>query len=257
MDTSLYLDKIVDLFKNLLPDRLVGIYLHGSLAMGCFHPARSDIDFLVIINDNPEADIYREMTRKVLSLHDEMPNHLGIEFSVLLESALKPFVYPTPFEYHYSTFHRDRYQSDENYRCGGFEDKDLAAHLMVAYHRGVALYGKPLRELVDPVDKQHYVMSIVNDVKDAAQEITDNPVYMTLNLCRVLYYLTEGAVSSKKEGGEWGARVVPDRYKELIRQCLDQYSGASDRLEAEASLLTSFAGYMLTKINQSLETSKS
>ena len=28
---------------------LVGVYLHGSAAMGCFHPARSDLDYLVVL----------------------------------------------------------------------------------------------------------------------------------------------------------------------------------------------------------------
>ena len=27
---------------------MVGVYLHGSLAMGCFNPDRSDIDLLVV-----------------------------------------------------------------------------------------------------------------------------------------------------------------------------------------------------------------
>jgi streptomycin 3"-adenylyltransferase len=76
---------------------------------------------------------------------------------------------------------------------------------------------------------------------------------MTLNLCRVMYYLKEGAISSKKEGGEWAVQVVPDRYKALIRRCLDEYGGVPAHLEAEAPLLPSFAEYMQTEINRSLK----
>ncbi|SHE36805.1 Nucleotidyltransferase domain-containing protein [Caldanaerobius fijiensis DSM 17918] len=38
--------------KCCLKDNMVGIYLHGSLAMGCFNPEISDIDILVIIEQN-------------------------------------------------------------------------------------------------------------------------------------------------------------------------------------------------------------
>lgn len=31
---------------------LTGIYLHGSMAMGCFNPEKSDIDLIVVIEDN-------------------------------------------------------------------------------------------------------------------------------------------------------------------------------------------------------------
>ena len=44
LDTQGVLDQAVDLFKEELGDNLVGIYLHGSLAMGRFNPDTSDID---------------------------------------------------------------------------------------------------------------------------------------------------------------------------------------------------------------------
>lgn len=37
----------VDSTKDILGENLVGVYLHGSLAMGCFNPQRSDIDLII------------------------------------------------------------------------------------------------------------------------------------------------------------------------------------------------------------------
>ena len=34
-------------------ENLIGIYLHGSLAMGCFHPHHSDLDMLVLVEHAP------------------------------------------------------------------------------------------------------------------------------------------------------------------------------------------------------------
>ena len=35
-------------FQNILKENLVGVYLHGSAVMGCFNPAKSDIDLIVV-----------------------------------------------------------------------------------------------------------------------------------------------------------------------------------------------------------------
>lgn len=247
------LDDITNLFKEELNENLAGIYLHGSLAMGCFNPDKSDIDVLVVAKRKMTAETSRRIANKLLAIDDELPNEGGIELSVVLESNLSEFVYPTPFEFHYSPLHRDKYRTDVSYLCGGREDPDLAAHLTVAYHRGIALYGKPLSEVMQPIDKRFYVESIVHDAEDALQGILEAPEYYVLNLCRVLYYLKEGVVSSKREGGEWGLKALPAEYGETVRLCLKRYGGRTDRMKPDKRLLSDFASYMLGEIRQSVQ----
>ncbi|WP_088829848.1 aminoglycoside adenylyltransferase domain-containing protein [Paenibacillus tyrfis] len=253
MPVTSVLDTIASLFKEELNDNLAGIYLHGSLAMGCFNPNKSDIDLLVVAKRSMTAETSRQIANKLLAIDDGLPNEGGIELSVILESILGEFVYPTPFEFHYSPLHRDKYRTDRNYICGGREDPDLAAHLTVAYHRGIALYGKPLREMMQPIVKRFYVESILHDVEDAPQGVLEAPEYYVLNLCRVLYYLKEGVVSSKREGGEWGLKALPSEYGETIRLCLERYDGSAGRMEPDKRLLSDFAGYMLGEIRRSVE----
>jgi len=42
------LNESIALVNNALPSLLVGMYLHGSLALGAFNPGQSDIDFIAI-----------------------------------------------------------------------------------------------------------------------------------------------------------------------------------------------------------------
>ena len=65
-----------------------------------------------------------------------------------------------------------------------------------------------------------YLDSILGDVSDAENEITDNPMYMILNLIRVLGYLREKKILSKKEGGIWGLKNLPEKYHPLIHSAL-------------------------------------
>lgn len=46
------LNEIVKQSKKLLGVELVGIYLHGSMAMGCFNSDKSDIDLLIVIKNS-------------------------------------------------------------------------------------------------------------------------------------------------------------------------------------------------------------
>jgi len=242
-----HLKEITAIFEEELGDRLDGIHLHGSCAMGGFNPASSDIDFLVVARSKPLKQEVARIAVKLSALRDRLP--YPIECSLVHEASLKPFAYPTPVDFHYSDMHRERYRTDASYLCGDYEDYDFASQFVVAYRRGVPLFGTRLEERYEPVEGEIFLSSILHDVQNAAREIQGNPVYYVLNLCRVLHYASEGAVSSKKEGGEWYERIAEERYREMIRQALEEYAGGSGRTYDHA-LLFDFAGSMLCEIRR-------
>ncbi|WIV20329.1 DUF4111 domain-containing protein [Paenibacillus polygoni] len=249
MNRSINLDGIVHLFQEELQDSLTGIYLHGSMAMGCFHPDHSDIDILVVVTSKQSRDTYKRIAAGLIRMEEKLHLTKGIELSVVLKKYTDEFVYPTPFEFHYSLAHQEKYKSDPDYLCGGYEDTDLAAHFVVTYHRGIVLYGEPIKEVFSAIDRSYFIASIQSDVKDAPEGITENPVYFVLNLCRVLFFLKEEIVSSKKEGGEWAAEVVPMKYAAIIHDCLAAYQGKEDTFKQDDQLLLEFASYMLDEID--------
>ncbi|WP_417897051.1 aminoglycoside adenylyltransferase domain-containing protein [Bacillus haimaensis] len=245
MELKIYLQKIGQVFIDELEDNLIGIYIHGSIAMRCFNPNRSDVDLLVVVNDGIEDVIKRRMISRLLFITQEHKNPL--EMSIIQEKYLKDFIYPTPFELHF--FH-PRYLVDGQFICGGdgFLDPDLAAHIVVTYNRGETLYGLDVKKAFHPIGTSYYVDSIVKDVEDARTGIVENPVYYVLNLCRVLYFLKEGVVSSKKEAGEWG--VEHSSYNKLISECLASYVGETDEPKFINNELFKFADQMLEEIHR-------
>ena len=58
-------DLLHDLRATVGPN-LLGLYLHGSLAMGCFNPARSDLDLLVLTGDTMLAGAKRAVVALLL-----------------------------------------------------------------------------------------------------------------------------------------------------------------------------------------------
>ena len=238
----------------ILKGKLTGIYLHGSAAMGCYQPGKSDLDFLAVVDRELTETEKREYMEMVAELDREDPAG-GIEMSIVLRSACNPFVYPTPFILHYSRMHTEWYRRDpEDYiRKMNGTDKDLAAHITVIRKRGVRLYGLPAGEVFGEVPERDYLDSIRDDVSGAVDEIAGNPVYCILNLARVLGYLKEKAVFSKREGGMWGLRNLPEKYHPLIRAALREY-GTGAEARYDSVLAREYAAYMLGQIGSGEET---
>lgn len=114
--------------------------------------------------------------------------------SVVLSRVCKEFIYPTPFELHYSIAHLKRCQDNLREYCTSMigTDKDLAAHFTVIKKVGYTILGKQIEEVFGDVPKADYLDSIKIDIENATNDITYNGVYVILNLCRVLAYKIRG-----------------------------------------------------------------
>lgn len=234
--------------REILKDNLVGIYLHGSAVMGCFNQVKSDIDLIVVVNNSISDDIKRRYMDMIVDMNGSAPKK-GLELSVVRKEVCNPFVYPTPFELHFSVAHLEWYKNDPlDYiaRMNGL-DKDLATHFTIINHRGKCLCGERIEDVFGSVDSEYYFDSIREDVRNAAEDIKDNPTYVILNLCRVLAYKEQGLILSKREGGEWGLENVSEEYHSLIRDALNDYA-SSWTVEYDLSLASKYAEYMLEKI---------
>lgn len=247
------LEKITNSFieqsREILGDNLVGIYLHGSAVMGCFQEKKSDIDLVVVVNSAISDEIKRQYMDMVVELNTYAPEK-GIELSIVRKTVCNPFIYPTPFELHFSVTHLEWYRTDPSDYIDKMKglDKDLAAHFTIIYHRGKCLWGKEIRDVFGKVSREFYFDSIWNDIENAEEEIKTNPVYMILNLCRVLAYKKDGLILSKREGGEWGVDHVPGKYHGLILDALEEYSSGKP-MRQDAGCACEYAAYMLKQIS--------
>ena len=238
--------------KRILGDNLVGVYLHGSAVMGCFNPEKSDVDLLVVVKEEPTDTVKRAFMDMVVSLNETGPAK-GIEMSIVERSVCKPFAYPTPFVLHFSKMHLDRYRNNpEDYiaKMKG-TDRDLAAHITVIRARGMCLCGAPIDEVFGEVPKQDYMDSLWYDIADAEDDIAEDTMYLTLNLARVLAFLQDGSVLSKKEGGEWGLKNLPEKYHGLLREALSEYRGETPGYDISAA--KEYAGAMLRLIRNNMQ----
>jgi len=232
---------------NILGDNLVGVYLHGSLAMDCFNPARSDIDLLIVTRQGMEQETLRQIARAVLAYSG---NPRPFELSFVRESYLHPWQYPTRFDFHYSDEWREKIQAAIDAPEWILwtsdpppTDPDLAAHITITHARGICLAGKPIAGVFPEVPRADYLDSIMADFDFARNLLTDNPVYAILNFCRIYAYLRDNRITSKDEAGEWALAYLPPDYRPLIQAALDTYRNHTVPTFDPAAL-TAFADYM-------------
>lgn len=245
------IDTLLEPFWQVLGENLVGIYLHGSLAMGCFNTERSDIDLLVVLSQRMSIETKSRIVELLLQ-SSQAPS--PIEISFLVEYEIRSFHHPLAFDLHYSETWRENYRqalSNREWRKWNDEikkDTDLAAHITVTLARGICLYGKPIKNVFPPVPPRYYIAAIVGDFEDARDERTAMPVYFVLNACRVYAYLLERHIFSKDEGGAWALRCLPEEFHTTILQALEIYRGERNARPIDEAALDAFAHYVDKRI---------
>lgn len=244
------LARIRDEYRAILGRKLTGLYLHGSMAFGCFTWTTGDIDFLVVVESTLTQSEKEALIRVLLDMTPDAPPK-GLEMSVVLRADCDPVVHPVPFELHFSNAHKARAEADLFAYCRDMHgvDSDLAAHFAVTRAVGQAVYGPPVTMVFGKVARNVYADSILYDVENAAADVADNPVYVTLNLCRALAYLQQGLVLSKQQGGQWGLHHLPAAYHPLLQAALSAYAGGTF---PAVNGLKAFAAEMLQDIRVSI-----
>lgn len=251
MSLEALLCSVRQLHQDVLGDRLIGCYVHGSLALGGFQWSQSDMDFLTVVCTEPTQQQKEAMIDGLLRMESSAP-FKGFEMSVICQEACKPFRYPTPYVLHYSRMHRPQAESNPAAYCRSMHglDKDLAAHIAVTRQAGLVLCGKAIHEVFDPVPAACYLDSVLADIGEDAT-LSAEPAYTLLNLCRTWAYLEDGHIRSKQQGGQWALSRLPAREAGCIQAVLAYYAGTLAAYPPRDTL-QACATWLLAQVRQKL-----
>ena len=124
---------------------------------------------------------------------------------------------------------------------------------------GVVLTGPEPAQLVDPVSQEALREGASRALDEYAAEARENlpfsrwqQPYLVLTFCRLLWTLHHGAVTTKREAGEWALSEVDPEWSELIGQALADRADPWERVhlpstpEADERTLA-FVDYALSR----------
>ena len=212
---------------EILGGNLVGVYLYGSLARGCYHAGPSDVDTIVVTGRDCAESEYPA----ILQVHKDVGAPVDPVF--VTEEQLNADVFPTPI---------------------GFLVKPIEGHKIVhvpegrgdfllqrqdAYEAGVALAGPSPREMIRPVPWPLLAESLDYLFPHIITRFK-NPVLM---LCRIAYAHTHHSLCCKRRAGEWAVEAFEERWRPMISAALAQYAEGVTGPAATSMELQEFEAY--------------
>jgi hypothetical protein len=193
-----YADGLAGVLVDALGPLLIGVYLHGSAALGDYHPARSDIDILAVcaepLGGGQRTRLGAELGRDTLPC----PAGAGLEFSLVTRAAARDPARAPSYELH-------GWDEDGQVRPGGDRgDPDLPLHFAVVRQIGLAVWGPPPADVVRAVPREEQIRLVGEElgwtVENAGQST------QVLTACRAWALHADGRFRSKRDAAEWALR---------------------------------------------------
>jgi predicted nucleotidyltransferase len=223
-------DAVVEALERTLGNDLVGVYLHGSAVLGCFGPL-SDIDLVAVSKRAVSTDERRRLVTALLDIsapYEPAGPPRPVELDLVLGSALDPWQYPTPFDFHYGESHRERFEAGELELWERRLSRDLAAHVTVLHHAGQPLVGPPVGQVFPEVPWADYVDALTHDLDWCRTRFAELPRYGVLSIARIWATLATGELQSKTSGAEWALPKLSAELRPALEHALDVYRGKEE-----------------------------
>ncbi|MBK8904926.1 MAG: DUF4111 domain-containing protein [Anaerolineaceae bacterium] len=223
-DVNEVLAHFCDRLQSVLGAQFLGMVLMGSLALGDFDPASSDIDFIVVTN----TDLGETAVRGLQQLHEQFaasasPWATRLEAVYVPQAALgaQPSLtalYP-------------QVEKGEPLVMMALEP-GWVFQCWTLRERGIAVAGPDPRTLAAPVERKAMasaVVAITGEWLSAAQNdpswlvwLRERPhhTFVVQTLCRLLYSLATSEVTSKPQAVHWAQQALPPPWPDLIRRAL-------------------------------------
>jgi hypothetical protein len=207
MDPALdaYLGKVAAVLARALGPALVGLYLHGSGALGGWSAERSDVDLLGVVARRLGRRAKQVAAARLLHPALACPGRRGLELSLVTAAVATAPPRRPPFELHVSTAP----PAPTSHLGGpGATDPDLLLYLAVCRRSGVAVRGAPPAEVLAEPPRAWLLEQAAAELRWAVEH--GSFADRVLNGCRAWRLLEDGALCSKVDGGEWARRRVAD-----------------------------------------------
>jgi Domain of unknown function (DUF4111) len=189
---------------RVLGPALVGLYLHGSAAMGGWSAERSDVDLLGVVARPLGRRAKREISARLNHPSLVCPAPAGLELSLVTAAVAADPPRRPPFELHVHTG-----PSPQTHLGGpAAADPDLLLHFAVCRRAGVAVAGPdPVQVFAEP-PRAWLLERAAAELRWAVRH--GDFAYRVLNACRAWRYLEDDVLGSKVESGRWARLRLVD-----------------------------------------------
>ena len=242
-------ERLVEGIHEALRDSVRGVYLHGSAVLGGLQP-RSDIALIAVTTRRTTLDDKRLLVDLLLALSGRGgSSRRPIELDVVVESEIRPWRYPPPFDFHFSELWRAEFEGGELEPWPNRTNRDLASVITMALVGNAPLYGPPPAEIFDPVPRADYVDSVLRDTKTVDDYLDWDTRNVVLTLPRIWSAIATDAVHSKDSAAAWALPQLPEEHRPVLERARAIYLGdAEESWDGMLPQVRAYADYLLARI---------
>lgn len=214
-DVNQILDRLRAQMRAILGDKLVGLYLYGSLAAGDFDAGISDMDLLAALTsdlDGREFDALDAMHRATAADYPDWDDRIEIAYLSIrglntFRTERSPLGIISPGE----PFHI--------IQAGA----DWLMNWYMVRKMGRTIYGPPPAEVIGPIADEEFIQTVKDHARAWQGWIADysqrrkSQAYAILTMCRTLYTCHHRAQVSKRQAARWVAERYP-QWAALVMQ---------------------------------------
>jgi predicted nucleotidyltransferase len=207
-DINRLLESFLSHVQQIFQEKLVGLYLYGSLTTGDFDPDSSDIDLLVVTSSQitaAEFDALRAMHGDFARENPEWEDRVDAVY--LPAAALKTFrsekdpIVISPGE----PFHVRK----------GEALRDWLQNWYIVRKSGLALFGPPPKTVIPPITRDEFAKAMRRYVTEVSgwiehERSRKSQAYAILTLCRALHVHRTGKQVSKRQAAVWAQEEFPE-----------------------------------------------
>jgi hypothetical protein len=205
-----YLTRVRDRLREALRERLLGVYVGGSYALGDYLPGRSDLDLAAVVRSPVPRSIEEAIVAGLRTESLPCPAQC-LELVVYREETAASGTSTAEFELNLNTGAGMPLSVQSRSAPGEMGGHWFPIDRSVLSQAGVALLGPPAREVFAPIPRRELLPVLAESARwhREHEAATGNAV---LNACRSLRFAEEGRWSSKPAAGRWASErgVAPE-----------------------------------------------
>jgi len=204
--------------RQVLGDRLLGLYLFGSATTGSFKTGISDIDMLAVLATDPSAnDLAGLATMHERLIKDAPAWYDRVEVDYLSATALANF--------RTGSWPAARISPGEAFHPIQIDHRWVTDWYQVLIS-GVTLHGPPPQQVIPPISHSEFVEAVRQQLLEWPDRLTEDlgpgsRTYAVLTACRAMRVCRTGDYVSKKEAAAWAREQLPE-FRDVIDAAVAQ-----------------------------------
>jgi predicted nucleotidyltransferase len=217
---------VVTLLRGVLGDGVLGVYLHGSAAVGRLHPD-SDVDLFAVASRRTTEAERRQLIERLLPISgrgDPTGRSRSIDLEIVVQADVRPWRYPPRLEFQYGDWFRPEFARG-NFGPWQSPDPDLTILLEMVLQADRPLLGPRPAELLDPIPPADLRRAMLDTIPALLSYLDGDERNVVLTFVRTWTTLATSVIRSKDAAADWALPLLPAEHRPVLEHARAIYLG--------------------------------